>query len=199
MRGESLSIANMKLSIENNRALAALFGVLALSLALNVYFGWRVRGLNAALQQERRQIGVPIGIDLSSFPVQDAEGHPAKINFTTPTVVYVLSPACGWCRKNEANMRILTSRKGSDFHFIGLSPTRENLQQYISAGHAPFPVYVAESAGLRQGIDLETTPQTLIVSSAGVVQKVWVGAFDGSRKREVESFFKIELPGITAQ
>jgi hypothetical protein len=148
--------------------------------------------------QERRQIGVPVGTDLSSLPVLDAEGRPAKLSFTanSPTVIYVLSPTCGWCRKNEQNMRVLVGRKGSDFRFVGLSSTRENLQQYISAGHAPFPVYVVEPAGFLRNIDLQTTPQTLLLSPSGVVQRTWLGAYDGSRKREIEAFFNVDLPGI---
>jgi hypothetical protein len=190
----------VKLSVENNRALAVLFSVLTLSLSFNLYLGWRVQALNTALQV-RRQIGVPVGTNLSSLPVLDAEGRPAKLSFTAsmPTVIYVLSPTCGWCRKNEQNMRVLASRKGSDFRFIGLSPTQENLRQYISAGHAPFPVYVLEPAGFPQNLDLQTTPQTLLLSPFGVVQKTWLGAYDGSRKREIEAFFGVDLPGIESR
>lgn len=187
----------MKLSIENNRALVVLFTVLTLSLSLNLYLGWRVREFNATYKQERRQVGVPVGTDLSSLSIFDVEGRPARIDFNANglTVVYVLSPACGWCRRNEQNMQVLAAGKSSEFRFVGLSSTSENLQQYVAAGHAPFTIYVAGASGL----DLQTTPQTLVVSPVGVVQKVWLGAFDGSRKREIESFFKIDLPGIKAR
>jgi len=189
----------MKASLESNRALTLFFTVLTLSLALNVFLGWRVRGLRAILNQERRQVGISMGTDLSSLPVFDVAGRTTRIDFNAniPTVVYVLSPSCGWCRLNEHNMQVLAARKSSEFRFIGLSSTAENLQQYVSAGHAPFTVYVAGSAESTPGLDFRTTPQTLVVSPRGVVQKVWIGAFDGSRKREIESFFKIELPGIT--
>ena len=190
----------MKPSIENNRVLALLFTVLTLSLILNVFLGWRVRALSATRTQQRLQVGVPIGADLSSLSVFDVEGHPARIEFNTnvPTVLYVLSPACGWCRKNERNMRALVAGKSTDFRFVGISATSENLQQYLAAGHAPFTVFVAPPVSA-PGLDLQTTPQTLVVSPAGVVQKAWLGAFDGSRQHEIESFFKINLPGIKAQ
>lgn len=188
----------MRPSIENNRVLALLFAVLTLSLALNLYLGWRVRALSIPLTQQQRQVGVPVGTDLSSLPVFDVEGRPARIDFkaNVPTVVYVLSPACGWCRKNEQNMQVLAAGKSSEFRFVGLSFTSKNLQQYVTAGHAPFTVYVAGDSESSPGLDLQTTPQTLVVSPAGVVQKVWLGAFDGNRKREIEAFFKIDLPGI---
>lgn len=191
----------MKLSIENNRALVVLFTVLTLSLSLNLYLGWQVRASNATRRQERRQIGVPVGANLSSLPVHDPEGRAARINFNTgiPTVIYVLSPACGWCRRNEENMHALAASKNGVFNFIGLSPTAQNLQQYISARHAPFTVYVADPAGLPAGLDIQTTPQTLIVSPAGIVEKAWLGAYDGSRKREIEAFFNVVLPGIKQQ
>lgn len=188
----------MKLSIENNRALVVLFTVLTLSLSLNLYLGWRVREFYATRKQERRQIGIPVGANLSSLPVRDLEGQPARINFSTgiPTVIYVLSPTCGWCRSNEKNMHALAAGKNGFFNFIALSPTAQNLQQYVSAGHAPFKVYVADPAGLPAGLDVQTTPQTLVVSPAGIVEKAWLGAYDGSRKREIEAFFNVDLPGI---
>ena len=191
----------MKLSIENNRALVVLFTVLTLSLSLNLYLGWRVREFNATYKQERRQVGVPVGTDLSSLPIFDVEGRPARIDFNANglTVVYVLSPACGWCRRNEQNMRVLAAGKSSDFRFVGISATSENLEQYVAARRAPFTVYVAAPSPSAPALDLQTTPQTLVVSSAGVVQKAWLGAFDGNRKHEIESFFKIDLPGIKSQ
>ena len=191
----------MRPSIENNRVLTLFFAVLTLSLALNLFLGWRLRALSAALSQQQRQVGILVGTDLSSLPVFDVEGRPARIDFNAnvPTVVYVLSPACGWCRRNEQNMQVLAAGKSSDFRFVGISSTSENLRQYVAAGHAPFTVYVAAPSPSAPALDLQTTPQTLVVSPAGVVQKVWLGAFDGSRKREIESFFKIDLPGIKAQ
>jgi len=190
----------MKLSIENNRALVVLFTVLTLSLSLNLYLGWRVRDFNATRMQQQWQVGVPVGTDLSSLPVFDIEGRPAQLNFkgSVPTVLYVLSPACGWCRKNEPNMQALAAGKSSNFHFVGISSTSKNLRQYVAAGHAPFTVYVASPVSV-PGLDLQTTPQTLVVSPSGVVQKVWLGAFDGARKHEIESFFQIDLPGIKTQ
>lgn len=42
------------------------------------------------------------------------------------------------------------------------------------------------------------TPQTYVVSSTGVVEKTWSGAYNADTQAEVESFFSIQLPGLLA-
>jgi hypothetical protein len=50
---------------------------------------------------------------------------------------------------------------------------------------------------LPRGFNADVTPQTLLGRPDGTVSKVWVGAYFGQRKAEMETFFKIRLPGIS--
>src|SRR5215471_3340557 len=76
------------------------------SLALNVYQALKLNGVFAPRSPEVR-----VGTKLpAQFTVTDAEGKPALLNLaedSRPTVVYVLSPLCGWCKRNEANIKAL--------------------------------------------------------------------------------------------
>jgi hypothetical protein len=42
------------------------------------------------------------------------------------------------------------------------------------------------------------TPATIVVSPQGVILKTWVGAYDGTVKGQIESYFNAHLPGLTA-
>jgi hypothetical protein len=46
---------------------------------------------------------------------------------------------------------------------------------------------------------LGSTPQTIIVSLDGKILQNWVGAYTGDRRAEVERFFGVSLPGLTAK
>ena len=61
-----------------------------------------------------------------------------------------------------------------------------------------FPVFSRLSDKTRQAYRLGSTPQLIVVSREGRVQKVWTGAFAGRIEREIESFFGVDVPGIKA-
>jgi hypothetical protein len=50
---------------------------------------------------------------MAAIPVIDALGSRTEIRFDSdrPTVLYVLSPRCGWCSRNEDNIRALALAK----------------------------------------------------------------------------------------
>jgi hypothetical protein len=179
-----------------------LFLVLSLSLSLNVVLGWRIRALEATAQAPPRG-GVKVGIHWPVIGALDGEGRKIAIGYdaSRPTIVYVLSPKCQWCKRNYRNVRALAEANKDRFRFVGLSTTSDGLTDHLLASPLPFPVFALDPAD-RRPADLgflAATPQTLVVDRSGVVEKVWVGAFlDGSPTAEsVQSFFGIHLPGAT--
>ena len=120
------------------------------------------------------------------------------------TVLYVLSPSCHWCERNQANMISLAQAKGYEYRFIGLSNTETDLKEYIASASFPFPVFAIDSTQLRQSsdlafledLDLTVTPQTIEIAPGGDVEKVRVGAFNRLKQAEVERFFGASLPGL---
>jgi hypothetical protein len=154
--------------------------VLALcaSLAMNVYQALKLKGAFVESPPAVRA-GMRIPIPLA---VTDADGKPASLNFaedSRPTVVYVLSPLCGWCKRNEANIKAIVAQAGSRFRFVGLSIASQNLKEYVADGHAPFPIYLVNSADEIKKLNLGSTPQTLIVDGSGRIKRAWAGAYMG--------------------
>jgi peroxiredoxin len=178
--------------------LALLIAVLVGSLTLNVVLGWKV-GSFTTNKQALRRASVQEHILLPAIPALTLEGTREWITFSDsrPTVLYILSPSCSWCERNEANIEKLALEKNSQYRFVGLSISGVNLQEYVSTRSLPFPVVLVDSKELIQQLGLGISPQTVVISSDGRVQKVWTGAFQDKQLEEIERFFGVELPGLT--
>ena len=182
--------------IKDNGPLILLFSVLTASLSLNVFLGLRVKALTPV---RLPSAGVHKDTVLPPIQAVDVDGQRTIIDFNDakPSVVYVLSPTCSWCRKNKANIVALASQKMKEIRFVGLSITSEKLKEYVTANSLPFPVYAiaAPEVARKLGV-LDMTPQTVLVRSGGRVEKVWTGAFDPDKQQEIEQYFHAKLPGL---
>jgi hypothetical protein len=180
--------------LKQNVGTVVLACALSASLGLNVYQGLKQRGAFAP------PTGVQPGATFpTQFSVLDENGNPAAFSFAAdvrPTVMYVLSPLCGWCKKNEGNIKALVTEAGTRFRFVGLSTEPKNLKEYVAQNHAPFPVYLVSSQDEVQRLHLGGTPQTIVVNRRGKVQKAWQGAYAENIQREIERYFGVKLPGL---
>lgn len=169
-------------------------GVLIGSLGLNLNLGLTIRAMKAPPSAG----GVKVGSVLSVIPLADLPGKPRQIALTKGrrSVLYVMSPDCVWCARNLGNIRALAGGVGERYTFIGLSNTSNKLDAYIASTPLPFPVVVPDKGKLPKGLDLKATPQTVVVSENGTVEKVWVGAFGGDIQADVEKYFGVQLPGL---
>lgn len=180
--------------LSQNLGTLVLVMVLSVSLGLNVYQGLKLKGAFAPAT------GVQAGMRFPQrLPLLDQDGKSAELSFaqdSRPTVLYVLSPLCGWCKRNEANIKALTAQVGSRFRFVGLSIEGKNLKDYVAQNHAPFPVYLVSSQQQIQDFHLDGTPQTVVVDASGKVEKAWPGAYLAKSQKEIQSFFGVTLPGL---
>jgi hypothetical protein len=188
-------------ALAENAGQIVLFAVLAASLALNVTLGWKVKAANAR-EARLRNPGIQAGARLpESIPVVDLAGNATALTLrdSRRTVLYVLSPSCGWCERNNANIRALAAARSSELRFVGLSLQKEKLREYVDAAGLGFPVFALGSGEERLigTLGLGSTPQTAVVSPAGVVEKVWGGALTAASQKEAEGFFRVTLPGLT--
>jgi hypothetical protein len=173
--------------------------VLAASLCLNVYLGWKVKQGTSTVEQNTAKLAP--GMTIDPVTIQGADGKPFSVSYVgtnKPTVFYVISPSCIWCRRNQANMDKLIAGKANEFRFIGLSLVDDGLKEYVDGYHLQFPVYTGLTKETIQALGLGGTPQTIVVSPEGKILKVWSGAYIESMQPEVEAFFGIQLPGLTA-
>jgi thioredoxin-related protein len=171
------------------------------SLILNVYLGWNNKRLQATLAA-MRTVRLTPGMKLEPITVTDLNGVQQTISYADshkPTVFYVLSPKCGWCERNTQNINTLVNLKSADFRFVGLSLDEDNLNQYLTDHHFGFPVYKRPTPDSVHALGLRSTPQMIVISSEGVVLRNWVGVFADRSQREVETYFGVQLPGLSAQ
>jgi peroxiredoxin len=143
-----------------------------------------------------------VGTAMPSLSGKDLEGRDQAVTTSRerPTVLYVFSPECFWCRRNMANFKARVQQSRARYRFVGLSLTRdpEALRKYIQRSGLDIPV-ITSLSGERNALHrLRSTPQTIVVSPEGVVLKNWAGAYTGRDAAEVESFFKMKLPGLPA-
>lgn len=178
--------------LKENLGSLVLVAMLTISLSSNVALGIKVRNL------QNPQMGIRVGARIPRLPVLDQAGAKAEIRFDDGrwSVLYVMSPTCAWCARNLSNIRELASAAGAKFRFVGVSTTAAKLDEYLKSTSVPFPVLAVDASRIPDGLSLTATPQTIVIGPDGRVGKVWMGALQGSAQAEVESFFKVRLPGL---
>lgn len=114
------------------------------------------------------------------------------------TVIYVLSPNCGWCQRNYANIVALWTGARRKFNFIGLSinGTRDELRKSLTTRPLPFDVMLVDTNGARGVAFLQGTPTTVVVGRTGLIEASWVGAYDARRLPVLRDYFGVPLPGL---
>jgi len=185
--------------VRSNRLDVFVMLLLAASLCLNVYLGLKLKQGASSVGQNTANL-MP-GTKIDPFTAIGDDGKPVTISYgatSKPTVVYVMSPSCIWCRRNQANIDKIAETKANDFRFIGLSLGETGLKEYFGGRTLKFPVYAGLTKETVQALGLGGTPQTIIVSSEGKILKVWSGAYIESLRPDVEAFFGMELPGLTS-
>ena len=173
-------------------ALTTLLLAFGVSLSLNVALGWQI----AKLAPPRRG-GVQVGTGFNGLAVKDRSGTVGTLEFNDnrETLLYVLSPDCGWCKRNEANVNTLATSLSGRFRVVGLSIAARPLE----FGAYQFPVVTLNSGADISRLGLEGTPQTAMLDKNGRVKRVWVGAYLSPTKEQLEAELHVQLPGVSKE
>jgi len=165
--------------------------VMALLMGVVLYQRWE------STHPQHREL-LKAGDRLPSVTLRTISGAPAQVDWKFgygSTVVYVFRPDCVWCAKNrEAFSALLKGAKG--YRFIGLSLNSSGLGEYLTANQ-PFidTVYVVPDKA-KPSLKFSGTPETVVLSPAGEVLKVWRGAYVRETKEQLEKTFNVRLPVI---
>ena len=90
-------------------------GLLALSAITNFLLVLKVKQLEATVSSVKSEQTITAGMRLPPLTAQDMSGQSITIRYDEtdrPTLLYVFTPACGWCKKNEDNISSLASQTG---------------------------------------------------------------------------------------
>jgi peroxiredoxin len=168
-------------------------------LAINLLLARRVASLKRTIGVIKSESRLALGDTLPPIVAKDPQGRPAVLDYSEtqlPTVVFIITPTCGWCTKNVMNMRALVEKAGNRYRFVGLSLSSDKLIDYVKENKLEFPIYTDLPILTMREYKLGGTPQTIVVSPQGQVTRIWSGAFAEDLQREVEDYFSVKLPGI---
>jgi peroxiredoxin len=136
------------------------------------------------------------GATMPALRVNDLEGRPVTIPYldvSTPTIVYLFSPHCVFCKKNVKAMASLQGQLSGSYRFIGVSLAKEDLKQFIKESDLHFPIYTDLDPAIATAYKAGATPQTFVIGRDGRLQSMWTGYYSDAVKQEIESFFRVRI------
>lgn len=174
-----------------------LLGLLALSLGVNVWLGLEVRRSRHA-GPAAPEVRIKPGDKLPALQALDAEGRPATLSASDdarPTVFYLYSHSCGWCKRNQPAVAALAGKASDRYRFVGLcmGPPQSCARR---DGDPPFPLYAGVKPQQVTELGLGSVPQTIVVAPSGEVARHFRGAWVMNARNDVQAYFKVELPEL---
>jgi len=127
-------------------------------------------------------------------------GEHAAIEFgygAVPTLFYWFSPTCGWCELNLPNFEALAAQARGRYRLVAVADASPaDLANYREKHRFNFPLYTitARQIGLYH---FRGTPTSVLVSSRGIVLKVWAGAYLPTTLVDIERTLAVTLPGVS--
>lgn len=173
-----------------------------LSLAANVMLVTRAEVVSrrlSALQSIHSLHKLMLGEQVPAIKGQTLANQPMTINFSASpkgTILYIFSPSCHWCMRNMANMHSLEEQTRGRYQFVGISLDSDKLAGYVVNHKLLFPVLHSVLESISTAYGFGATPETILVSSEGLVAGVWKGAYGASDMRELAGQLGVDLPGL---
>jgi peroxiredoxin len=172
--------------------------LLLASVAVNVIQSYRISTLRSRLEALESEHELRIGSNVPDIIGLTPEGKTQTLHFqdaSLPTVLYVFTPQCGWCKKNLPNPHALIDGSGDRYRLVGISLSRQDLQEYLAKEKLGVPVYTDIKPEVRSAYQMGGTPETIVISPDNKIMRVWHGAYENGVRQEIEKFLQIQLPG----
>jgi peroxiredoxin len=120
----------------------------------------------------------------------DQKGEELRIDYPSSkkTVLFWFSPACPSCEENLAFWKEIYQRHNSEkLRFAGVTQAEKSkVEEFIKRFQLEFPVLIISNLSLVDQYKVEVIPQTMLIDSNGIVQKVWPGPLSENYKKEIE-------------
>lgn len=177
---------DLKLATER----AAIVLLLAGSMAVNVGLYRRVAPLLSLSPVD----SVDVGDELAAVDVLGADGKVGRLALTDtakPVLLLIVSPSCGWCKKNMPAMNALATQAAETFQVVGLSLSPDGLPEFVKQFSPAFRIHAATTEVASRFV---TIPDTMVLSKSGIVLRAWGGVYKEPFKAQLEEFFGVTLP-----
>ena len=166
-----------------------LLALLIASLAGNLYQAYRRDDVTPLSANPN---SVAVGAQLEYLDVAGESGRRESVELRSsalPTVLFVYSDSCAWCRRTLPAFAALARERSSEYRFVALCIGMQSL-----VVDAPVATYTAPAKATAEMLKATTVPQTLLIGKDGKVLQVWVGAYVKATRRSVEEYFRLRLP-----
>lgn len=178
-----------------------LYFTILVSILFNILLSFEVRNLRLSLYENeigRKSSEIILGRTVSPLRAENLDGKEVLIDFknSLPTVLYVFSPNCQWCKRNLSNINALSKQAGSKYQFLALSIDKDSSKSSVEKASLDFPVYINPSNAGRAEYGFMVTPATYVISSDSKVIKYWEGAYSGEVLRSINDYFQTEFSEI---
>jgi peroxiredoxin len=202
----TIATSNQAVNLQSRLVGAMLSVLLLLSVVLNVSLARKVASLKDTLRQANDYGQLKAGDTVPEIEGLSLDGSRRTVFFgevAVPTVLYVFTPQCSWCKENLPNLHALidgsNNSSSADYRVLGVSLNQEGLAQYVKDERLTFPVYSDLSAPVRSAYHMVMTPTTIVVSPDRKVLKVWMGAYQEETFREIQAYLHITMPGTPSR
>lgn len=118
------------------------------------------------------------------------KGEEVKVEYPSSkkTVLFWFSAACPSCEHNlEFWKEIYQQHRSEKLRFLGVTRSgEEKTEELVKKFQLEFPVLIVSDFSLLDQYKVEVIPQTMLIDTSGVVQKVWPGPLSENYKKEIE-------------
>jgi peroxiredoxin len=117
-------------------------------------------------------------------------GEELKVEYSSSqrTILFWFSSACPSCEHNLNFWKdIFQKHNSKELRFFGVTHTgEEKTEEFVKKFQLEFPVIIVADFSLLDQYKVEVIPQTMLIDSSGVVQKVWPGPLSENYKKEIQ-------------
>lgn len=184
---------------------SAIHVLLVMSVVANMFLSKRVLTANATLEALTARPALQVGDSVPHLALRDNLGQKVLITYggPVPTVLYVMSTTCAWCMRNVKSITTLAQATSSSARIVGVALTpfskdQERKKATRASSGLPFPLYHGLSDDQARQLRVRSTPTTIVISPDGHVRAIWEGAYVGEIKNQIEGYFSVKLPELTA-
>jgi peroxiredoxin len=121
----------------------------------------------------------------------DQKGEEVKVEYPSSkkTVLFWFSTECPSCEYDlEFWKQIYQKHSLGMLRFFGVTSSDEDkTKEFIKKFQLEFPVLVLSDFSLLEKYRVEVIPQTMLIDTNGMVQKVWPGSLSENYKKEIEA------------
>ena len=161
----------------------AIFGCCLLLLAANIALIHQNSELKSRLSLPPPSLQAATGSQMQDLHGFDLTGKPIEVDYgkdPRKVLVLVFSPTCPFCAENWPKwQQVISSLDRSAIRPVAVDVTSSASTAFIAQHKLEeMPVFLKVDPSATVNYRFQLTPQTILVNSAGKVEKVWTGVLN---------------------